>query len=325
MKNNLTDRERQGHPETSQPPHPPQDDYRARRVEVPLSVPQPQLEPTSGHKAEDDPVRKLGTHNGSGLKLGGWLLVLAVVTLLVFSVVDAGLFLHTLWASMPFLAAGLAVLLALFISVLVLFIVREWRGYIAIGRFINSTTTLDDCQAKGDRDATLAFVRQRAAQVAKTSFSAQCFADFEHRLRPHHSNSEVIQIYRERVVKPIHAEAAVTLKKVSMTSGGLAFLSPNGLIQSTLFIWMSLRTLRLIARVYGLRGGWAANVRLLKVALENLAITSALDLLSDELTSQLGGAIGAKVLENSAEAMAAGGLNYRLGKALIRELSQGIV
>lgn len=87
---------------------------------------------------------------------------------------------------------------------------------------------------------------------------------------------------------------------------------------------MSLRTLRLVARVYGLRGGWAANVRLLRVALENLAITSALDLLSDELTSQLGGALGAKVLENSAEAMAAGGLNYRLGKALIRELNQGL-
>ena len=41
---------------------------------------------------------------------------------------------------------------------------------------------------------------------------------------------------------------------------------------------------------------------------------------TDELANQISGSIAAKVMENSAEAVAAGALNIRLGRTLIKLL-----
>ena len=54
---------------------------------------------------------------------------------------------------------------------------------------------------------------------------------------------------------------------------------------------------------------------------QNLAAQSIFDLASDEIANQISGSLTARFVENSAEAVAAGALNVRLGKALIKLLS----
>ena len=58
----------------------------------------------------------------------------------------------------------------------------------------------------------------------------------------------------------------------------------------------------------------------MKILAQNLAAQSLFDLATDEMTNQLSGSLAAKLVENSAEAVAASALNVRLGKALVKLL-----
>ena len=103
-------------------------------------------------------------------------------------------------------------------------------------------------------------------------------------------------------------------------AGTVSFISPNALIQTLSIVWVSLRTIRRVALVFGLRPATLGNWTLLKVLAQNVAAQSIFDIATDEITNQISGSISAKLVENSAEAVAAGALNVRLGKALIRML-----
>ena len=85
-------------------------------------------------------------------------------------------------------------------------------------------------------------------------------------------------------------------------------------------MWISFRTIRRMAKIYGLRPGTIGNWKLLGVLAQNIAAQGVFDLATDEVANQIGGSLSAKFMENSAEAVAAGALNVRLGKALMKLL-----
>lgn len=294
-------------------------EYRSRISEKTLNQSQPEIHLDDA--TDEQPVIEQKSVVPA-FRLGGWLILAAVLVMIAFGLTDAMLMIRALTDSTPWLSITLSAILFVFVLLLLAFVLREWRGYLSIKRFLSVSESLDALQRKDDKTASLAALKRRENLQSGSSFARHCYQEFHQALRSHHSNDEVLMIYRDRVVLPIQVTAKKQLNKVSMTSGGLAFLSPNSLIQSILFLWMGMRTLRLIAQVYGLRTGWAGNWRLLRLALEGLAVTSVVDLLSDEVVSQIGGGVGAKVLEGSTEAIAAGGLNYRLGRSLIRQLDQ---
>ena len=132
--------------------------------------------------------------------------------------------------------------------------------------------------------------------------------------------ADVVGLYESMVAVPVTKKAEEILRKESVTSGSLAFISPNHLIQTLAISWISFRTIRRIARVFGLRPGTAGSWRLFKVLAQNLAAQSLFDIATDELANQIGGSLAARVAENSAEAVAAGALNVRLGRTLIKLL-----
>ncbi|MCG8494663.1 MAG: YcjF family protein [Enterobacterales bacterium] len=134
------------------------------------------------------------------------------------------------------------------------------------------------------------------------------------------TGSERLGLYEDTVLKPVQEKAHKVLNKESVTAGSLAFISPNNLIQTFAVVWISFRTIRRMARVYGLRPSTAGNWKLLKVLAQNIAAQGVFDLATDEVANQIGGSLSAKFMENSAEAIAAGALNARLGRALIKLL-----
>ena len=89
-----------------------------------------------------------------------------------------------------------------------------------------------------------------------------------------------------------------------------------------MILWIGMRTIKRVAKVYGLRPATAGNWKLMKILAQNLAAQSIFDLATDEMTNQLSGSLAAKLMENSAEAVAAGALNVRLGKTLMRLLEE---
>jgi putative membrane protein len=163
-------------------------------------------------------------------------------------------------------------------------------------------------------------LNKHGQRFSKDSYAAHCFERYSQQRQSDMTSAELLGLYEDTVLTPVQEKAQKVLNKESVTAGSLAFISPNNLIQTLAVVWISFRTIRRMAKVYGLRPGTAGNWKLLKVLAQNIAAQGIFDLATDEVANQIGGSLSAKFMENSAEAIAAGALNARLGRALIKLL-----
>lgn len=251
-----------------------------------------------------------------------WLKTLGVglFTWLSFSVYQG---LHSLWImknATPVVAGILGFLLLVFTSMLITLIYREIKGFKAINVLTEQAHSLASLKQQDNLKQTHHYLKQREALQSQSAFAKATFKQFHQSLKPHHTNGEILDLYQITVLDKLHSQANAVLKKESMLSAGLAFISPNSFIQSMMIFWVSMRTLKRIALVYGVRPGFSGSLKLVRITLENLAAQNLTDVMSDTLSQQIGGGIAGKVVEQSAEAVAARALNMRLGRALIRLL-----
>lgn len=261
--------------------------------------------------------------NESGLGIL-WLLVLGlgVLSVLSFSVFHAIETITAYFNDYPILTGFLSVLLGAFLLMLLFLIYKEVKGYFDVVNFVQTKINITELEELDDQTSTITALKQLALIRSKSSYAHHCYSKFDSSINTDLSNKEILDLYKITVSEPVLRKAEDVLRKESFVSGGLAFISPNTLIQSLLFFWISMRTLKRIARVFGLRSGFAGNWKLIKIVAENMAAQSFFDLATDEVTNQIGGSLAAKFMESSAEAIAAGALNVRLGKALIKLLNE---
>lgn len=256
--------------------------------------------------------------NGPNLWL--FTLVSGVGCFLVFSIFQAVQGVLSSFNDYPFSSSVLGVALLAFVFSLCALAVREVRGYLKVNEFVGHTASLDNLKQVADKSQMRSALKQHASRFAPRSYAKHCYFQYEAAVNNDMTAQELLGLYQQRVIIAVERKANEVLKKESMTAGGVSFISPNHLIQTLSIVWVSLRTIRRIALVFGLRPATIGNWKLFKVLAENVAAQSLFDIATDEITSQISGSISAKLVENSAEAVAAGALNVRLGKALIRML-----
>lgn len=288
--------------------------YRAKIIQTPLTeAPPSQAMPTKVDTLE----WQMPTNRGGKLK---WItLSLAILSFIGFSLFEAVNGLLVNFDSQPVATSLLGSLLGGFVLCLFALIWREYRGIKAVNHFVGERLDWTEL-ASGTTRQTLNALKRHAADFAPQSYAAQCYTRFQHTLNSDMKNEEVIALYRRSVAEPVVKKAEEVMKKESLASGSLSFISPNQLIQTLVVLWISLRTIRRISLVFGVRPSTAGNWKMFKLIAQNLAAYSIFDMATDEMANQISGALTAKLVENSADAVAAGALNVRLGKALIRLL-----
>ncbi|GGW84653.1 YcjF family protein [Alteromonas halophila] len=255
-----------------------------------------------------------------GLSWGKVALITGIASLLALLVYNAVSGLLADFERYPITSSVLGTLLGIFVLSVSIVILRELIAYRRVNRFIDSRQPLGalrELPTVADVDRAL---DSQASQFGRHSFAEHCYRHYQTLKRDDQSAKERVDLYQHHVQQPVQARASSVLKRESMTAGSLAFISPNALIQTLAVMWISLRTIRRMAQVYGLRPGTAGNWRLVNVLVQNIAAQSLFDLATDEVVNQISGTLSAKLMENSAEAVAAGALNVRLGKALIKLL-----
>lgn len=291
--------------------------YRSRIKEVTLDAEQPKahmpqrvdVEPWVG----DDNTK-------TGLSLSLSVLLLAVICFVGFSAFDAVDTLVSQFDNYPITTSILGALLFALVACVVTLIGKEVRGLFAVKRYMTHKLDYQALHECADKKSAQKQLAEHAKTFHRDSYAARAYLQYSHALNADLTQQEIISLYQTMVEKPVKDKANQVLKKESMVSGSLSFISPNNVIQTLVVIWISVRTIRRLAQVYGIRPGTMGTWRLLKVLAQNIAAQSFLDLATDELTNQISGSLTAKFLENSAEAIAAGALNVRLGKALIQLL-----
>lgn len=290
--------------------------YRARvRQKEITDTPVQQVMPQQVEQTDWQPVAA-----SKGLSLFTVTLILGVMTFLGFSIVEAGLYLAQRYAQAPITTSILGGLLVAFTVCLAGLCMKEVRGYTAVNRYLSRTPQIKLLENQS-RAKVVKALNKHAATFSKNSFAAHQYQGFSRTLNDDMSSAEVLRLYERTVTTPVAEKARAVVKSESMVSGSLAFVSPNHLIQTLSILWISLRTVRRVAQVYGLRPATTGNWKLLTILAQNLAAQSIFDLATDEIANQISGSLTAKFVENSAEAVAAGALNVRLGRTLIRLLS----
>ncbi|MFZ8201127.1 DUF697 domain-containing protein [Alteromonas portus] len=272
-----------------------------------------------------------------GLSLGAATLGFGVISLIGFFVFEAYTTLAANVSEHPIGTSVLGALLVGFVSCFSFFSFKEWRGYKQVNTAMEDASVIRDLLANNgtkplaDRGSSSAgmpsspqkidsVLNQHGKRFSRGSYAAHCFDRYKQQLQDDMTGQERLGLYEDTVLKPVQEKAHKVLNKESVTAGSLAFISPNNLIQTFAVVWISFRTIRRMARVYGLRPSTAGNWKLLKVLAQNIAAQGVFDLATDEVANQIGGSLSAKFMENSAEAIAAGALNARLGRALIKLL-----
>jgi len=298
-------------------------------------------------------VWEVDTKKG-GLSLGAATLGFGVFSLIGFFVFEAYTTLAANVSEHPIGTGVLGALLVGFVSCFSFLSFKEWRGYKQVNTAMEDASVIRDLLASNGveplaggepsaKQKPLAqkepsaggepsagteaspqkidrVLSQHGKRFSRGSYAAHCFERYKQQLQDDMTGPERLGLYEDTVLKPVQEKAHKVLNKESVTAGSLAFISPNNLIQTFAVVWISFRTIRRMARVYGLRPSTAGNWKLLKVLAQNIAAQGVFDLATDEVANQIGGSLSAKFMENSAEAIAAGALNARLGRALIKLL-----
>ena len=298
--------------QTSQP-------YRSRIRQTALTEPPPKVA-----MPEKIDTQQWALPGKSGWSLITMTLLLGVSCYLAFTIYDAVNGLIVRYNTSPLSAIVLGSLLGLFVLCLLAMIMKEWLGIRRLNAYLGTTPDWAALAQSEQPKSTRRAIARHAAQFASDSYATSCFKRYQMAINSDLTAAELVSLYHEKVTHPVEQKAREVLKRESVTSGSLTFISPNNLIQTMVVSWVSLRTVKRLALVYGLRPGKLGNIRLMKILLQNLAAYSIFDMATDEVANQLGGALSAKVMENSAEAVAAGALNMRLGRVLIRLLSQPV-
>lgn len=254
------------------------------------------------------------------ISTGGLTLGFGVLSIIGFFVFDAYSTLTASAAEHPVATTALGALLSGFVACFSYLSFREWRGYKQINKAIEDGQSISSLTSEDSVETVDKILKRHGSRFSSSSYAAHCFATYQQQLHDDMSAKERLGLYQDTVINAVQQKAQKVLNKESITAGSLAFISPNNLIQTFAVMWISFRTIRRMGRIYGLRPGTIGNWKLLGVLAQNIAAQGVFDLATDEVANQIGGSLSAKFMENSAEAVAAGALNVRLGKALMKLL-----
>ena len=294
--------------------------YKTKVTTQTLNIAQPQTK--LPEQVKQDVWEIESTNNG--MSLGSATLGFGVLSLLGFFVFEAYTTLAANMAEHPIGATTLGIMLAGFVSCFSFLSFREWRGYKQVNTAMQDAGKIRELLANEGADTSPKVVSDillsHGKRFSSDSYAAHCFARYQQHMQSDMTSAEFLGLYEDTVLVPVQEKAHSVLNKESVTAGSLAFISPNNLIQTFAVIWISFRTIRRLAKVYGLRPSKVGNWKLMIILAQNIAAQGIFDLATDEVANQIGGSLSAKFMENSAEAVAAGALNARLGRALIKLL-----
>ncbi|MGS2720474.1 YcjF family protein [Paraglaciecola aestuariivivens] len=265
------------------------------------------IEPTLETQAQNN--QPIDSHKPAA-KSSRWRL--AVVGLvLVASLLEVGLFMYSAINQQDWLA-GLW-LVILFIAILALV---RWGFY-----ELKSLTELKKLQSLRTRSSELANkqvigrAEQHCLELIKSlpKQAKPWVQDWSTSLESHHTDSEVLALFEHKVMAELDKQALQKIKSHASAASVLIALSPFALVDMLIVLWRNILMLNQISRIYGLRLGYWARIRLIKNILHNMLYAGAAEILSDAGNYALGASVTSKLSTRVAQGLGAGVLTARLG------------
>jgi putative membrane protein len=132
------------------------------------------------------------------------------------------------------------------------------------------------------------------------------------------NDGERLRLFARTVLAPLDRQARRMVTRGARDIGALTALSPLGLLDSAIVLWRTLAMLRTIARLYGVRPGPAASIRLLRRTLAHVLAAGVGELLSDAAVETAGASLLSVISTRIGQGAVHGLLAARLGLAALQ-------
>jgi putative membrane protein len=227
-------------------------------------------------------------------------------------------FVAGLFARSPILAVGFAVLLALVGLGAIGALGRELadlRRLERAERLRLAGERLIASEAHGQADAYL-------EQLERLYRGRVDLAEPLDRFRRHASDAlndgEQLRLFGRTVLAPLDRQARRLVVRGARDIGALTALSPLGLLDSAIVLWRTLAMLRALARLYGVRPGPVATIRLLRRTLAHVLAAGVGELVSDAAVEAAGASLLSVISTRIGQGAVHGLLAARLGLAAVQ-------
>ena len=142
------------------------------------------------------------------------------------------------------------------------------------------------------------------------------------RFRRHRSDAlndgEQLRLFARTVLAPLDRQGRRLVIRGARDIGTLTALSPLGLLDSAIVLWRTLTMLRAIARLYGVRPGTVASIRLLRRTLAHVLAAGVGELVSDAAVETAGASLLSVISSRIGQGAVHGLLAARLGLAAVQ-------
>lgn len=266
------------------------------------------LDETTYNEAREEVVAKTGL---------GWLFWLLLGVVLIGGL-EAWLFVSALWQSTPIL--GL-VAVALSTVIIVWLIGVMWRDLRAVMFFKRTDANRLEYQrivASGTGAQALKMV----ASMAKVSgvYGSSDWERFRTKVQDHYDALSVFKLYERMILRAQDEAARRIIVRTAADTAVVVALSPLAWFDMLAALFRTVRMVRRISEVYGMRLGFAGRIRLYRRVLKNLIFIGASELLTDAAADWLGAGVAGKLSAQLGQGMAAAIYSCRLGYLTVKEL-----
>lgn len=248
-------------------------------------------------------------------RLGRWFWGLLVSVVMAFVSVAAWNFVTGLVASSPILGLFVSVLLAAFVFVSLIIVIKELIAFSRLRR-------VDGLHRDADRalaDEDIARARRVAQDLERlykgrpeTSWGRERMAD---RLPDVFDAAGVFAVVEQDLLAPLDKAAQREVEQAARQVATVTALVPLALADVITAMVANLRMIRRIAEVYSGRSGTLGSWRLTRAVMAHLVATGAVAVGDDMLGSIAGGSVLGKISRRFGEGMVNGALTARVGIA----------
>lgn len=240
--------------------------------------------------------------------------VLAILTL---GGLEAYSFIAALWEQSIVLGIVSSLLIGSLIFYLLLVLWGDLRAVMFFKITERNRMQYENIVAKGKGSDAFALCLNMA-KVANLEKSFE-WQQFSEQVQEHYDAKSVFMLYERFVLKAQDEAVKRIIVKASADTAVVVALSPLAWFDMLVSLFRTVRMIRQISEIYGMRLGFGGRMRLYKRVLKNLIFIGASELLTDVATDWLGASMAARISTSLGQGAAAAIYSCRLGYLTARE------
>ncbi len=248
-------------------------------------------------------------------RLGRWALSLALALVGFMASLATWDFVNRLLERNPFLGMIALGLTLAFLVVLLALALREWLGFVRLGRIDKLRLAGEAARAQGDLEHAQEVIDRLERLYHGRAEIAWGLDRLRQRRGEVFEPADLIDLAETELLAPLDLLAQAEIERSARQVATVTAIVPLALADVATALSTNLRMIRRVAEIYGGRAGLMGSWRLTRAVMTHLVATGAVAVGDDMIGSVAGGSVLSKISRRFGEGVVNGALTARVGVA----------